>query len=55
MNLGDILTTRQIVPELAAKNRWEAIDELIGCLVAAGKVLFLRLNDGGTTLQGFVD
>jgi len=39
MNLGDILTTRQIVPELAAKNRWEAIDELIGCLVAAGKVL----------------
>jgi mannitol/fructose-specific phosphotransferase system IIA component (Ntr-type) len=39
MNLGDILTTRQIVPELAATNRWEAIDELIGCLVASGKVL----------------
>jgi len=38
MNLGDILTTRQIVPELAATNRWEAIDELIGALVAAGKI-----------------
>lgn len=39
MNLGDILTPRQIVPELKAKNRWEAIDELISCLVDAGKVL----------------
>jgi mannitol/fructose-specific phosphotransferase system IIA component (Ntr-type) len=39
MNLGDILSTRQIVPELAATNRWEAIDELISCLVEAGKVL----------------
>jgi mannitol/fructose-specific phosphotransferase system IIA component (Ntr-type) len=38
MNLGDILTTRQIVPELRASNRWEAIDELIVCLVEAGKV-----------------
>jgi mannitol/fructose-specific phosphotransferase system IIA component (Ntr-type) len=38
MNLGDILTTQQIVPELKAPNRWEAIDELIGTLVAAGKI-----------------
>jgi mannitol/fructose-specific phosphotransferase system IIA component (Ntr-type) len=38
MNLGDILTTRQIVPELKATNRWEAIDELIGTLVTAGKI-----------------
>lgn len=38
MNLGDILTTRQIVPELKAANRWDAIDELITCLVDAGKV-----------------
>ncbi len=38
MNLGDILTTRQIVPELKAANRWDAIDELIACLVDAGKV-----------------
>ena len=39
MNLGDILTTRQIVPDLKAANRWEAIDELIACLVESGKVL----------------
>ena len=38
MNLGDILTTRQIVPELQATTRWEAIDELIGTLVAAGRI-----------------
>ena len=38
MNLGDILTTQQIVPELKATNRWEAIDELIGTLVLAGKI-----------------
>jgi mannitol/fructose-specific phosphotransferase system IIA component (Ntr-type) len=36
MNLGDILTPSQIVPELRATNRWEAIDELIGCLVRSG-------------------
>lgn len=38
MNLGDILTTRQIVPELKATTRWEAIDELIGTLVSAGRI-----------------
>jgi mannitol/fructose-specific phosphotransferase system IIA component (Ntr-type) len=38
MNLGDILTTQQIVPELKSANRWEAIDELIGVLVAGGKI-----------------
>ena len=38
MNLGDILTAGQIVPELKATNRWEAIDELIDTLVSAGKV-----------------
>ena len=39
MNLGDILTTRQIVPELKAVSRWEAIDELIGVLVDSGRIL----------------
>lgn len=38
MNLGDILTAGQIVPELKATNRWEAIDELIGTLVLAGRI-----------------
>ena len=38
MNLGDILSTRQILPELKATNRWEAIDELMGALVDSGRV-----------------
>ena len=38
MDLADILTEDQIVPELRATNRWEAIDELIGNLVATGKI-----------------
>ncbi|MEW6304569.1 MAG: PTS sugar transporter subunit IIA [Verrucomicrobiota bacterium] len=38
MNLGDILTPEQIIPDLKASNRWEAIDELIDNLVRAGKV-----------------
>jgi len=38
MNLGDILSAQQIVPELQATDRWGAIDELIGVLVAAGKI-----------------
>ena len=37
MDLADILGREQIVPELKAPNRWEAIDELIGNLVATGK------------------
>lgn len=38
MNLADILTEEQIIPEMAAKNRWEAIDELIDHLVKTGKI-----------------
>ena len=38
MNLGDILGQNNILPELQATNRWEAIDELINNLVAAGKI-----------------
>ncbi len=38
MNLADILSPEQIIPELRATNRWEAIDELIANLVAAGKI-----------------
>jgi len=36
--LGSILTREQIIPALKAKNRWEAIDELIANLVATGKI-----------------
>ena len=38
MDLADILGREQIVPELRATNRWEAIDELIGNLVDTGKI-----------------
>jgi mannitol/fructose-specific phosphotransferase system IIA component (Ntr-type) len=38
MNLADILSPAQIIPEMKASNRWEAIDELINHLVATGKI-----------------
>ncbi len=38
MNLGDILAREQIVPELQATNRWEAIDELLNTLVVCGRI-----------------
>src|ERR1051325_3285697 len=38
MNLGDILSPAQIISEMRASNRWEAIDELIQQLVQTGKI-----------------
>jgi mannitol/fructose-specific phosphotransferase system IIA component (Ntr-type) len=38
MDLGDILSKEQIITELRAANRWEAIDELVNNLVATGKI-----------------
>ena len=38
MDLGDILNKEQILADLQASNRWEAIDELINNLVATGKI-----------------
>ena len=38
MDLVDILSKDQILPDLKATNRWEAIDELIANLVATGKI-----------------
>src|SRR3954469_3913871 len=38
MDLGDILSKDQIITELQASNRWEAIDELIKNLVTTGKI-----------------
>jgi len=38
MELGDILSKELIIPDLRAKDRWEAIDELIDHLVANGKI-----------------
>ena len=38
MNLGDILGPDNILPELKASNRWEAIEELIDNLVATNRI-----------------
>src|SRR3974390_147474 len=38
MDLGDILSREQILTDMRAANRWEAIDELIDNLVATGKI-----------------
>jgi fructose-specific phosphotransferase system IIA component len=38
MNLADILSREQIIPDLQATNRWEAIDELIDNLVKTGRI-----------------
>ena len=38
MNLGDILSLDNILPEMTATNRWEAIDELIQNLVNTKKI-----------------
>jgi mannitol/fructose-specific phosphotransferase system IIA component (Ntr-type) len=38
MDLGDILSREQIITDLRAANRWEAIDELIENLVSTGKI-----------------
>ena len=39
MNLVDILSPELVIPSMAARDRWEAIEELIGRLVEAGRVL----------------
>ena len=38
MDLCDILGPGNILPEIQASNRWEAIDELISNLVTTGKI-----------------
>ncbi len=38
MTLSEIVQKEQIITELKASNRWEAIDELIGRLVDCGRI-----------------
>ena len=38
MNLGNLLTESQIVPEMKATERWSAIVELIDVLLGVGKI-----------------
>lgn len=38
MHLADILSPAQVIPEMRATDRWQAIDELVDQLVAAGRI-----------------
>lgn len=38
MTLANLLSKPQIVPDMAASERWDAIAELVDCLVQAGKI-----------------
>jgi mannitol/fructose-specific phosphotransferase system IIA component (Ntr-type) len=38
MTLANLLSEPQIIPEMSAKERWQAIQELVDCLVESGKV-----------------
>lgn len=38
MDLGDILSNEQIITDLQAADRWQAIEELINNLVTTGKI-----------------
>ncbi len=38
MHLADILSPAQIIPEMRATDRWQAIDELVDQLVIAGRI-----------------
>ena len=38
MTLANLLSESQIIPEMTAKERWQAIQELVDCLVASGKI-----------------
>jgi len=38
MDLGDILGSNNILPDMQAADRWQAIDELINNLVTTGKI-----------------
>ena len=38
MDLGDILGPEQILPDMQATNRWEAIDELIQQLITSARI-----------------
>jgi mannitol/fructose-specific phosphotransferase system IIA component (Ntr-type) len=38
MDLADILSNKQILPDLQAVDRWQAIEELINNLVTTGKI-----------------
>ena len=48
MNLGDLLTVEQILPEMKSTERWSAIVELVELLVSIGKI---KKDDEETVLS----
>ena len=38
MTLANLLSEKQIVPEMVSTERWEALGELVDCMVNAGKI-----------------
>jgi mannitol/fructose-specific phosphotransferase system IIA component (Ntr-type) len=52
MNLTEILSVEQIVPRLAAADRWAVIDQLIDVLVRTHKI---RTEDGETVRKAVKD
>jgi mannitol/fructose-specific phosphotransferase system IIA component (Ntr-type) len=38
MDLGDFIKSGNLLPDMRASNRWEAIDELIDNLVVTGRI-----------------
>ena len=38
MTLGDLLESENVIPEMKAADRWEAIEELVDNLVKSGKI-----------------
>jgi mannitol/fructose-specific phosphotransferase system IIA component (Ntr-type) len=45
MHLADILSPAQIIPEMRATDRWQAIEEMVAQLVTAGKLPAEHLQD----------
>ncbi|MGO9245748.1 MAG: PTS sugar transporter subunit IIA, partial [Verrucomicrobiia bacterium] len=52
MQLTEILSVEQIVPRLAAADRWAVIDQLIDVLVRTHKI---RTEDGETVRKAVKD
>ncbi len=51
MHLADILSPAQVIPEMRATDRWQAIDELVEQLVTAGRIPAEHRQDISTVVK----
>lgn len=51
MHLADILSPAQVIAEMRATDRWQAIDELVDQLVAAGRIPAEHRQDIATVVK----